>query len=141
MHKPSYFVLAFAIVAGSVFAADTQRRCFSIREKIFANDEPLGYYSAGVSIETTAGSNVVSFTVKMPDSPQILEVSQVAAKSIGTRSYTFQFVDGWGNKGKGSLVVSGKRATLDLNEEEVAQGGNNILRNYGTHKLLLGHCK
>lgn len=141
MSKPPLPALLLALASSTAFGAGAQKQCYSARDEIFAGKQSLGFYEASANVTSNEGSTFVAFWVSMPDSGQVLGDSKIPAKIDAAGKYTFRFIDGWNNKGRGSLVVSGKRATLTLEEEEVAEGGNNILRNYGTHKLTQSACK
>lgn len=122
-------------------AKDIYIDCYSVREKIFAGKTFLGYYEATARITKKSSVFFISFLVSMPDSGQVLESDKNIAIQSKVSNYTFNFTDGWENTGKGKLSISGNNAILNLKEEKVAEGGNNILRNYGTHNLKKVICK
>ena len=87
----------------------------------------------------TAGSALVSFSVTLPDNPQVLSGDEIKATRISSTAYKFRFVDGWGNSSKGLLVISGKRAKLTLEIENYVP--SNIIRNHGESDLNRSSCK
>jgi hypothetical protein len=112
----------------------------SVQKKVFTGDGIfLGYYQADVSLMETAGSALVSFSVTLPDNPQVLSGDQIKATRISPTAYKFRFVDGWGNSSKGLLAISGKRAKLTLEVEKYVP--SNITRNYGETDLISSSCK
>jgi hypothetical protein len=114
---------------------------FSVQKEVFTGDgTSLGYYQADASLMETAGSALVSFSVTLPDNPQVLSGDQIKATRISPTAYKFRFVDGWGNSSKGLLAISGKRAKLNL-EVEKFDFHSNIARNYGETDLNSSSCK
>jgi hypothetical protein len=128
------------LVPSAAFGADSSTRCYSAKEELFGNGQSLGYSYASASIANDDKSALVSFSVSMPDSGQVLGNEKIASTRIAPNSHEFRFLDGWGNQGKGTLVMSGKHASLILEVEKVNPGGNNILRNYGKYNLSLSQC-
>ena len=128
------------LVPSAAFGAVSSTRCYSVKEELFGNGQSLGRINASASIESDDEPALVSFSVTMPDSPQVLGGEKLVSKRIAPNSYEFRFLDGWGNQGKGTLVVSGKQADLVLEAVKLRPGGSNILRNYGKYNLNLGHC-
>jgi hypothetical protein len=88
----------------------------------------------------TAGSALVSFSVTVPDTDQVLDGNEVKATRVSPTAYKFRFVDGWGNSSKGLLAMSGKRARLTLEVEKYGSPSN-ITRNYGKTDLNSSSCK
>jgi hypothetical protein len=130
------------VVSSSAFGAGKTVRCFSAQEEVFANGngQSLGYFRAEASLTESAGSALVSFSVSMPDSPQVLLGEEVKATRISPTTYTFRFVDGWGNQSKGLLTISGKRAKLNLVVEKFDPIPSTIARNYGESTLDSMSC-
>lgn len=137
---PSILLL---VVSSSAFGAGRTTRCFSVQEEVFANGngQSLGYYRADASVTETAGSALVSFSVSLPDTPQVLLGEDLKATRVSATTYKFRFVDGWGNHSKGLLTISGKRATLNLAVEKLDPIPFNITRNYGESHLSISSCK
>ena len=137
---PSIFVL---VASSSAFGGVSTTRCFSAEEEVLAhgNGKSLGHYRADARVSDTADSAFVSFSVSMPDSPQVLIGENVTAMRVNPTTYIFRFVDGWGNHSKGKLTISGKRVRLNLVVEKLEPIGTNITRNYGEHKLNTSSCK
>ena len=138
--KVAFLALLVILISSAALGAGRGTRCYSVKEELFGNGQSLGHINASASIESDDEPALVSFSVTMPDSPQILGDEKLVSKLIAPNSYEFRFLDGWGNEGKGTLVVSGKQADLILEVEKVKPGGSNILRNYGKYNLSLGHC-
>ena len=138
--KSLVFLIAI-LCSTTVGAKDISDKCYSVREKIFDGNRSLGYYEATARLKKQPNSILISFLVSMPDSGQVLESEKNIATEPKPNTYIFHFTDGWENKGKGSLAISGNRAILNLQEEKIAEGGNNILRNYGEHHLKKTSCK
>ena len=130
-----------ALAANAAIGSATSVQCFSASEQAFGpEDHSLGFLRVTASVTHKAGASLLGFSVSMPDSPEILDAEHLVAESASRGVYRFHFVDGWGNKGKGSLALSGRKATLDLNVEQEAEGGNNVRRNYGTFVLKQSKC-
>jgi hypothetical protein len=128
-------------ITSNTFDAGKTTQCFSAQKEFFTGDGIfLGYYQADVSLMETAGSALVSFSVTLPDNPQVLSGDQIKATRISPTAYKFRFVDGWGNSSKGLLAISGKRAKLTLEIEKYGSPSN-ISRNYGETKLNSSSCK
>jgi len=127
-------------VTSNAFNAGKATRCFSIPEEVFTDDgQSLGYYRAHASVLESAGSALVSFSVSMPDTDQVLDGNDIKATRVSPTAYIFRFVDGWGNPSKGLLAISGKRAKLTLEVEEYGSPSN-MTRNYGKN-LNSSSCK
>ena len=127
-------------VTSNAFDAGKTTQCFSVHKEVFTGDGIfLGYYQADASLIETAGSALVSFSVTLPDNPQVLSGDQIKATRISPTAYKFRFVDGWGNSSKGLLAISGKRAKLTLEVEKYVP--SNITRNYGETDLISSSCK
>jgi hypothetical protein len=137
--KVVFLALLVILIPSAAWGAGSSKLCYSVKEELFANGKPLGHINASVSM-TSDEPALVSFFVTMPDSPQILGAEQLVSNRIAPNSHEFRFLDGWGNEGKGTLVISGRQADLILEVENVKSGGSNILRNYGKFKLSLSHC-
>jgi len=127
-------------IISNTFDAGKTTQCFSAQKVVFTGDgTSLGYYQADASLMETAGSALVSFSVTLPDNPQVLSGDQIKATRISPTAYKFRFVDGWGNSSKGLLAISGKRAKLTLEVEKYLP--SNITRNYGETDLNSSSCK
>ena len=127
-------------ITSNTFDAGKTTQCFSAQEEVFTDDgTSLGYYQADASLMETAGSALVSFSVTLPDNPQVLSGDQIKATRISPTAYKFRFVDGWGNSSKGLLAISGRRAKLTLEIEKYVP--SNIARNYGETDLISSPCK
>jgi hypothetical protein len=127
-------------ITSNTIDAGKATQCFSAQKEVFTGDGIfLGYYQADVSLMETAGSALVSFSVTLPDNPQVLSGDQIKATRISPTAYKFRFVDGWGNSSKGLLAISGKRAKLTLEVEKYVP--SNITRNYGETDLISSSCK
>lgn len=72
------------VVSSSAFGAGKIVRCVSAQEEVFANgnDQSLGYFRAEASLTESAGSALVSYSVSMPDTPQVLLGEEVKATRI-----------------------------------------------------------
>jgi hypothetical protein len=127
-------------ITSNTIDADKTTQCFSAQKEVFTGDGIfLGYYQADASLMETAGSALVSFSVTLPDNPQVLSGDQIKATRISPTAYKFRFVDGWGNSSKGLLAISGKHAKLTLEVEKYVP--SNITRNYGETDLISSSCK
>ncbi len=127
-------------VTSNALNAGKTTQCFSVQKEVLTDDgTSLGYYRAHASLMETAGSALVSFSVTMPDSDQVLEGNEIKATRVSPTAYKFRFVDGWGNSSKGLLAISGKRAKLTLEIEKYVF--SNIARNYGETDLNSSSCK
>lgn len=133
--------LPLALASSAVFASEAQQQCYSASDHIIVGNQSIGFYEASASVSGHEGFTYIAFRVSMPDSGQVLEDSRVPVKTDAPGKYTFRFIDGWNNRGKGRLVVYGRRATLTLEAEKIAEGGYNILRSYGTHELQQRACQ
>ena len=131
------------VVSSRALGAGQTTRCFSVQEEVLANGngQSLGYYRADARITESAGSALVSFSVSMPDTPQVLLGEDMKATPISPTTYKFRFIDGWGNHSKGQLTISGKRAKLNLKVERFGHNPSNITRNYGESTLYLSSCQ
>jgi hypothetical protein len=128
-------------IASNTFDAGETTQCFAVQKEVFTGDgTSLGYYRALASLLETAGSALVSFSVSMPDTDQVLDGNEIKATRVSPTAYKFRFVDGWGNSSKGLLAISGKRAKLTL-EVEKHGSSSNITRNYGETNLNSSSCK
>ena len=128
-------------VTSNAFNAGKTTQCFSVQKEVLSDDgTSLGYYRAHASLMESAGSALVSFSVTMPDSDQVLEGNEIKATRVSPTTYKFRFVDGWGNSSKGLLAISGKRAKLTLGIEQYGSPSN-IARNYGEANLNSSFCK
>lgn len=127
--------------ASNTFDTRKPSQCFSVQKQVFTGDgSSLGYYRAHASLMETAGSALVSFSVTVPDTDQVLDGNEVKATRVSPTAYKFRFVDGWGNSSKGLLAMSGKRARLTLEVEKYGSPSN-ITRNYGKTDLNSSSCK
>jgi hypothetical protein len=127
-------------ITSNTIDAGKATQCFSAQKEVFTGDGIfLGYYQADASLMETARSALVSFSVTLPDNPQVLSGDQIKATRISPTAYKFRFVDGWGNSSKGLLAISGKRAKLTLEVEKYVP--SNITRNYGETDLISSSCK
>jgi len=131
------------MVSSSAFGAGQPTQCFSIEKNVRANGngESLGYYRALAIVSETAGSALVSFSVSMPDTAQVLLGENIKATRVAPTTYKFRFVDGWGNHSTGLLTISGKRANLNLMVETFSPIPSNITRNYGESILNRSSCQ
>jgi len=128
-------------IISNTFDAGKTTQCFSVQKEIFTGDgASLGYYRAHASLRETAGSALVSFSITMPDTDQVLDGNEIKATRISPTAYKFRFVDGWGNSSKGLFAISGKRAKLTLEIEKYGSPSN-IARNYGETNLSGSPCK
>ena len=128
-------------VTSNAFNAGKTTQCFSVQKEVLTDDgTSLGYYRAHASLMESAGSALVSFSVTMPDSDQVLEGNEIKATRVSPTTYKFRFVDGWGNSSKGLLAISGKRAKLTLGIEQYGSPSK-IARNYGEANLNSSFCK
>ena len=138
--KNGHKIVCDQAVTSNAFDAGKTTQCFSVHKEVFTGDGIfLGYYQADASLMETAGSALVSFSVTLPDNPQVLSGYQIKATRISPTAYIFRFVDGWGNFSKGLLAISGKRAKLTLKVEKYVP--SNITRNYGETDLISSSCK
>jgi hypothetical protein len=128
--------------ASNTFDTRKPSQCFSAQKEVFTGDgSSLGYYRAHASLMETAGSALVSFSVTMPDTDQVLDGNEIKATRVSPTAYKFRFVDGWGNSSKGLLAISGKRAKLTLEVEKNGGSPSIITRNYGNTNLNSSSCK
>lgn len=118
-------------------------RCFSVHQEVLANGngQSLGYFRVQVSVMESAGSALVSFSVSMPDTPQLLVGDQIKATRVSPTTYKFRFIDGWDNNSRGLLVISGKHAKLTLVVDKFGPNPSGIARNYGKFSLNSSACK
>ncbi|MFZ4567146.1 MAG: hypothetical protein ACOYMY_11865 [Prochlorococcaceae cyanobacterium] len=134
-------IVCHQAVTNNAFDAGKTTQCFSVQKKVFTGDgTSLGYYRAHASLMESAGSALVSFSVSMPDTPQVLNGDKIKATRISPTTYKFRFVDGWGNSSKGLLAISGKHAKLTLVVEKYGSPSN-VSRNYGETNLNSSFCK
>jgi hypothetical protein len=128
--------------ASNTFDTRKPSQCVSVQKQVFTGDgSSLGYYRAHASLMETAGSALVSFSVTVPDTDQVLDGNEIKATSVSPTAYKFRFVDGWGNSSKGLLAISGKRAKLTLEVEKNGGSPSIITRNYGNTNLNSSSCK
>jgi hypothetical protein len=131
------YVAAMLVCCVSVHAAPVQ---YSASEPVYGNDSPLGNLEVCVSIDK--GSPVrVSFSVSMPDSGQLLDATVVATRDAqGVLSFDFE--DGWENRGHGTFRVRENVGVLDLSvvRESSNAASRNILRNYGRFEVKRKRC-
>jgi len=128
-------------ITSNAFNTGKTTQCFSAQKEVLTGDGIfLGYSQADASLMETAGSALVSFSVTLPDNPQVLSGDQIKATRISPTAYKFRFIDGWGNSSKGLLEISGKRAKLTLEIEKYGSPSN-IARNYGETNLNSSPCK
>jgi hypothetical protein len=140
MLKPQWIAILLVFTSGTAWGADASKQCYALREEIFVGNESLGFFEAEARLTSRAGSSFVSFWVVMPDSPQVLGGEEITAKSEVPGNYIFRFVDGWNNRSRGSLSVSGRRATLTLEIEPAGETASTISRNYGSYELVQSSC-
>jgi hypothetical protein len=128
-------------VTSNAFNAGKTTQCFSVQKEVLTDDgTSLGYYRAHASLMESAGSALVSFSVTMPDTDQVLEGNEIKATRVSPTSYKFRFVDAWGNSSKGLLAILGKRAML-THEVDKYGSPSNVSRNYGETNLNSSSCK
>jgi len=137
--KVGFLARIVILMPSAAWGAASSTLCYAAKEELFGNGQSLGHINASVSM-TSDEPALVSFSETMPDSPHLLGDGKFVSKRIAPNSHEFRFLDGWGNEGKGSLVISGRQADLILEAVKLKPGGSNILRNYGKSKLSLGHC-
>lgn len=128
-----------ALLPVAVLAIDRPEQSFVDRAQLYAGKDPIGYYVACATLLTSGAVPRIRFSVYMPDSGQDLG-GEVDVEKTGDGAYKFDFEDGSGNRGQGSLTIKGVKATLFLKATHFEPGRGNVLRNYGTHKLTRGVC-
>jgi hypothetical protein len=100
------------------------------------NKESLGKYHGCVQVYGSSTLSFIEFTVRFPDSKQILQ-ARVPAAQDKNGAFNFRFVDGWGNWGKGSFTRKGGKGVLKIEEVKPTDdlSGRNVLRQYGEYAL------
>ena len=99
---------------------------------------PLGRFVMVAEVSRTPGGYSVRFHNSMPDSQQILTAA-APARVAPNADLVFDFIDGWGNRGRGRLAPRGVM-TLEIRRDSEDVFGRNIGRNYGTFELSRSAC-
>lgn len=93
-------------------------------------------------ITTGRARRDIKITVSMPDSGQIISISE-PLKTLRDGTMVFDITDdAWGNYGHGTLQLLGKIARLELVKSGSKPGAvKNVGRNYGKFLLSRGPCR
>jgi hypothetical protein len=101
---------------------------------------PLGDFVMKARLTITGSHFVLDAWNRMPDNSQILDFK--ADGTYQSKGPTrIRFIDGFDNRGRGTFTASSSEMRIDIDRVKVAEGGENIGRNYGTYKLSSRGCK
>ena len=101
--------------------------------------EYLGMFLMKLTLRKNASGYELEVWNQMPDNPQVFWVEAKRLKPNRSGVISFNFTDGWENRGRGNIYPSGK-VTLDLVQSSDSFTGSNIQRNYGEFTLDRGSC-
>jgi uncharacterized protein len=136
-----------ALVTDANKAFATVRYC--AEDEVFADsdrgpEDPLGQTLVCFTVHSSDQIVLVDFFVRFPDSPQRLWVDWIPAKVNKAGDLAFQFIDGWGNRGKGVFKKNKSGHMLNLEMVKLRDEGDpvasNVGRLYGEHLVKLGDC-
>ena len=101
---------------------------------------PLGSFTMKARLNVSGNHYVLDAWNVMPDNPQVLAFTADGTyqKNGPTK---FRFIDGWDNRGRGAFTVTRSEMMIEMERVSVAEGGENIGRNYGSYKLSTRGCK
>lgn len=104
--------------------------------------DTIGNLDVCAVITTGHAGRGIKVTVSMPDSGQIISISE-PLKTLRDGTMIFDITDdAWGNYGHGTLKLSGKIARLELVKSGSKPGAvKNVGRNYGKFLLSRGLCR
>jgi uncharacterized protein YecT (DUF1311 family) len=135
-----------ALIADANKGFTTVRYC--AEQEVFAGrgrgpEESLGKTLECFTVHSSDRIILVDFFRRLPDSPQRLWVDLIPAKVNKAGDLEFQFIDGWGNRGKGVFKKDKSEHVLNLemvkrkDDDPIAR---NVGRMYGESLVQPGDC-
>jgi|GEM_PF-1800209 len=121
---------------------------YCAEEEVFADndrgpEESRGQTLVCFTVHSSDQIALVDLFVRFPDSPQRLWVDLIPSKVNKAGDPEFQFIDGWGNRGKGVFKKDKSEHVLSLemlkrkDDDPIAR---NVGRMYGEHLVQPGDC-
>ena len=141
----SRFTAALALLAAGTAAAPAEIGRYCLRENLQGYDGRqtfgLGLFNAELSVENASTGSVASFTDKMPDAGQMIEILRVPLIQENSGIYSISFVDNFLNRGTASLQFRPGEVTIHFGEIKSADPiGANATRGYGDFTLTRAAC-
>jgi hypothetical protein len=144
MHRAATAIALSLLATSSEAAVQSQTTDYCRVEAVQADTGrgkfPLGNFVMKVRLIVTGSHYVLDAWNVMPDNSQILTFN-----ADGTYQHhgptRIRFIDGFDNQGRGTFTANGAEMRIDIDQVKVAEGGENIGRNYGSFKLSSRGCK
>ena len=100
----------------------------------------LGNFVMKARLSLSGSHYVLDVWNAMPDSPQNLTFTADGTYQRKGPTH-IRFIDGFDNRGRGAFTATSSEMWIDIDRVNVAPGGENIGRNYGSYKLSSRGCK
>lgn len=137
-------MVLFLLTTNGEAAVRSQTTDYCLVEAIQADTghgtSPIGDFTMKARLAVVGSHYVLDAWNLMPDNSQILsfQADGTYQRSGPTR---IRFIDSFENRGRGTFTATQSEMQININQVTVADGGENIGRNYGSYKLFSRGCK